>query len=138
MDKRNKGNGIVTTVISAFAVSVLLIFLGSLLSAWLIHREYIEMNSLGYLIMGVLSLSGISCGLVARRMAKGKLLITAAAAVGGVFISLLAAGALFFDGKMQGVWEALLLLVGTMLASLLVGTNRKRLGKNRGYRARTG
>ena len=105
MEKPNKAYEPVRTVLYGIVVSLVIILLGSLLSTWLIHKEYTEMDSIGYWTMGVLSVSGVCCGFIMKRKSKGKLLITAVVAEGCVFLCLLATGALLFDGKMQGVFN---------------------------------
>ena len=138
MEKGNKAYEPVRSVLYGIVLSLVIILLGSLLSTWLIHKEYTEMDSIGYLTMIVLSVSGISCGFIMKRKAKVKLLITAVVAEGCVFLCLLATGSLLFDGKIQGVWVTLLLLMGTMLAAILVGTNRKQRMKNHRHKVMYG
>lgn len=138
MVKKRMEGSLAGSVMIGIAVSSLMILLGCFCAAWLVHREAVEMDAIGYLVMGILFLSGIAGGVAAVMKAKEKILIVGAVIGVAGFLILLCAGALFFDGSLNGVGQTMLLLIGANISAVLVGTHRKGRTKTRRRRIRTG
>lgn len=93
---------------------------GSAILAWLIHREMMEMENVGYWILGMLLAASFFGAMTAwRKIRRRRMLVCAAS--GAVYMGiLLAVPALFFGGKYSGVWvTALVVLAGSLAAGLL-------------------
>ena len=138
MERRNKGSAIVSASLSGVMTSVIILIAGSLSVAWLMHTERAEMESLGYWIMGLMFMSGVIGAVVVKRKAKEKLLISCTIFAVALFLILLCAGALLFEGRMEGLGVTLLLIAGTAFATMLVGINRNKNRKYGRHSVRTG
>lgn len=93
---------------------------GSAVLAWLIHSERMEMENVGYGILGlILAASFLGAMTAWRKIRRRRMLVCAAS--GAVYLGiLLAIPALFFGGQYSGVWvTALLVLAGSLAAGLL-------------------
>ena len=138
MDKmRRPAIAIMPILVSVFA-SIVILTLGCLVSAWLIGCETVEMDALGYLAMSVLFLTGMTGGIATLIKAKSRLLITGCIVGIGTFCVMLCIGALFFEDSFSGIGQTFLLVTGTTVATILVGTHRSGTAKNRSRRRRTG
>ena len=138
MEAKQKGIIQVRVVITGITVSFAVIIAGCFLSAFLMHKEILEIETAGYLTMATLILSGLSGGIVAVLKAQSKILIVSCIIGIGIFLVLLCAGALLFDGTIAGYGQTFLLLIGMNVSAVLVGTNRKGNRKTKRYRIRTG
>ena len=93
---------------------------GSAVLAWLIHRERMEMENVGYGILWLLLAASFLGAMTAwRKIRRRRMLVCCAS--GAVYIGiLLAIPALFFGWQYSGVWvTALLVLAGSLAAGLL-------------------
>ena len=93
---------------------------GSTILAWLIHREMMEMEAVGYGILVMLLAASFLGAMTAwRKIQRRRMLVCAAS--GAVYLGiLLAIPALFFGGQYGGVWvTALLITAGSIGAGLL-------------------
>lgn len=99
---------------------------GSGVLAWLIHRERMEMENVGYGILGMLLLASFLGAMTAwRKIRRRRMLVCAAS--GAVYLGLLLAiPALFFGGQYGGVWVTALLVLGGSLAAGLLGLRQGR------------
>lgn len=116
------------------ATSLGITLAGSGVLAWLIHREMMEMENVGYGILGMLLLASFLGAMTAwRKIRRRRMLVCAAS--GAVYLGiLLVIPALFFGGQYSGVWvTALLVLAGSLSAGLL-GLGQGRGGARRKIR----
>ena len=118
--------------------SLVALLTGCVISAWLIHKGTVDMDRLGYLVLGLIFLTGIVGGTATLMSAKTKILIVGCVVGALVFLVLLSAGILFFEGKTTGVGQTVLLLMGVIVSTILVGTHRSRKPKPHRGRVRTG
>lgn len=102
---------------------------GTGLMAWLVNRELLEMEAVGYGILGMLLMASFLGAMAAFRRIRRRRMVVCLAS-GGVYLGmLLSITALFFGGQYSGVWTtALLILAGSLTAGLL-GVRRGRGGK---------
>ena len=126
------------SILAGVLFSQITVMTGSILSAWFLHKGTVEFEKIGYLILGILFLTGITAGAVTLAKAKTNILITGCVICVTDFLILLSVGALFFEGPSSGVWQALLLMMGSTVATILVGTHRMEKVKTHRRRARTG
>ena len=124
----------VGAVMTGICVSLVINIIMSALFAWLISAEYVQENWVGYGAMLTLMLSSDLGALMGVMKAKSKWLLIASLTAAGYYLSLLVMNILFFDGRLQGVWEtALVVMAGAgfvILAGLKEGkTRRTRLRK---------
>ena len=114
-------------------VSLLLTLLGAIILGWLIDRELLEVNSIGYGAMIILLVASFTGALTAKLRIKHRLMIVCLLNGGGYFLSLLGVTALFFGGQYQGMGVTLaLVLAGAASAGLLHLKKKKSITK--GYR----
>ena len=96
------------------------------------------MDSAGHLVMGIIFLSGIGGGIISVKKAKEKKILVSVIAGLVIYLMLLALGILFFDGRIKGAGETMLLMVGASISAALVGTNRNHKVKRPHHPMRTG
>ena len=117
---------LIGTLIS-LAVSILL----CAFFAWIISGEYLQQNWIGYGAMVTLLLSAALGSMTSVIIAKSKRLMIASITSVSYYLSLLGINILFFDGKLQGMWEtALVVIAGTGLV-ILGGLKERKPHKNR-------
>ena len=99
---------------------------GSAGLAWLIHRERMEMEQVGYGTLGMLLLASFLGAMTAwRKIRRRRMLVCAAS--GAVYLGiLLAIPALFFGGQYSGVWATVLLVLAGSLTAGLLGLRQGR------------
>lgn len=101
----------------------------SVLEAWMIHREVLRQQSIGYGVMGILLVSVVIGSAVAKRKIKRRL--AAAALLTGLcyYFCLLSITALFFGGQYSGMGVTGLLILGGSGAAAAMGKTGIRRGK---------
>ena len=123
------------SVLSGIILSIMAVLLGCAGTAALIVAEKVQMENVGYYVMGILFASSVIGTLVALQKAKKRYLLIGTVTGVGVFAIILIMGLLTFEGKMDGIWETLLLIVGTVIAVVLLRTSKT---KRRNPRHRVG
>ena len=118
--------------------SLSIVIAGSLVTAVLINREIVAIESLGYMVMGVLFFAGLVGGIVTLVNTKEKILVRGLIVCSSVFLVLLCMGLLFFGGQLSGVVQTALLLMGACISSILVGTHRNDRVKHHRHPRRNG
>lgn len=100
--------------------SLLITLVGTAALAWLIHRQRMEMENVGYGIMALLLAASFLGAVTAYRKIRRRRMLVCAAS-GAVYLGLLLCiPALFFGGQYSGVGvTALLVLAGSACAGLL-------------------
>ena len=138
MDHARKKVSSFCSVLTAIVFALVIVIAGCLFTALLINREVVDADSLGYWVMGILFLAGLAGGIIIVAKAQEKILARGCLVGISLFFVLLCIGALFFDGPLSGVWQTALLLTGSCLSAILVGTHRKDPVKPRRHRIRNG
>lgn len=119
------------------AVALMTTVIGTLISAWLISKEKIGEESIGYCAMIILLISSMLGSYTAQEAVKHKRVIMCAAAAAGYYVSLLAITAMFFGGQYQGMGvTALVVAAGTgviILSKLAGGESGRRKIKKYSY-----
>ena len=101
------------------SVSLLTVSAGCVLISFLIHKEIIQENSLGYGVMILLMASAYTGALFAYRRVKERQLVVSIGCGLCYLALLMIMTALFFEGKYTGVGAtALVVLCGAMLAAI--------------------
>ena len=109
----------------AFAMCISLVF-GAVL-AFLISREAIRQENMGYWIMPILFLASGAGSCLAYRKVKHQRILVFFLTAGGYLASLLFLTALFFGGQFEGfIPTALLIIGGSGTAFFLSGTRKQR------------
>jgi hypothetical protein len=75
MDHVGKKANTVRPVITAIVFALGIVMAGCFITALLINREVVAMDSLGYWVMGILFLAGLVGGIIIVAIAKEKILI---------------------------------------------------------------
>ena len=110
---------------------------GCFAASWLLHKETVNMYSEGYLVMGIIFLSGMGGGIISVKKAKEKKMLASAVTGLAIFLIYLGLGILLFDGQIKGAGETLLMLIGASISAALVGTNRNHKVKRPHHPMRT-
>ena len=101
-------------------ISVLTMVLGSVISAYLIHKEIIMQESMGIAVYAVLAVSSAAGALAAVYRVKRMRLQLCLLTGGSYFLLLLSMTALFLGGQYEGVLSAgLTILVGSGVVAIL-------------------
>ena len=104
---------------------------GSAGLAWLIHREIMEMEDLGYGILVMLLAASFLGAVTAYRKIRRRRMVVCTAS-GGVYLGiLLAIPALFFGGQYGGVWVTAMPVMAGSIGAGLLGLGQGRGGKRR-------
>ena len=103
-------------------ISLLITFVGSWLSAYLISTEKLPQSAIGYCAMGILLLSALLGALVAVHRIKRRRLYACILSGLIYYIILLSMTALFFGGQYQGMGVTALLVVGGTGTAALLST----------------
>ena len=138
MDHQGKSGRPFRSVVTAIMISIGIVIAGSLVAALLIHREVIAIESLGYIVMGILFFTGLVGGTIIVTGSKGNILVRGCIVSLSVFLVLLCFGALFCEGPLSGIVQTALLLMGACISAILVGTHRKDRVKPHRYLRRNG
>lgn len=103
--------------------------------SWMIHKEWIEMESVGYGSMIILLTASMLAGLTGYRKVKSRRFLSCLS--GGVvyLILLLAMTALFFGGQYSGTGVTALLVLGGSAASVFISMESER-GSRKGRKIR--
>lgn len=120
------------------AVSVLITILGSIVAAYLIGRETIGENAIGYASMIILILATVTGCLVAAKKVKHQRMLVCMICGVCYFAVLLAATALVFGGQYSGVGATAVTVLGSSCAIALLGLRNGKASfkahKKRAYR----
>lgn len=125
-------------ILLGWLAQMCLTLMGSALCAYLIGKEYIEGEGIGYCAMGIILASTIAGALGACSSIKCRKLQVCFISGGVYYLSLLAITALFFGGIYNGMGVTALLVFGSCgtVALLSVGErkqNWKRKRKNHNW-----
>jgi len=116
--------GLAVGTLSAVAMTLA----GCLAVSYLVDRQWLVWDSIGYAVLVILLLSAWTAAALASGMVKRQRLMVCLMAGGCYLLSLLAATALFFGGRYSGVGETgLLVFCGSMLGFL--SGNRRKSGR---------
>lgn len=103
------------------AASVMITFLGSVITAYLIERETIQEDGVGYAAVIILILASITgCLVAAKRIKHQRMLVCMICGV-CYFAVLLASTALVFGGQYAGVGATAITVLGSSFAVALLG-----------------
>ena len=100
--------------------------IGSGILSWMFHKEWVEMESVGYGSMVILLTASILAGLTGYRKVKRRRLLTCISSGMGYLLMLLALTALFFGGQYSGVGVTALLILGGSAAAVFIGMESER------------
>ena len=124
------GVSIPVGIVIGVAVSVGVLLVGALLSAYLVMIETISLDGIGVAASCILALAtALGCWLASVMTKKQKLLVCGATAL-AIFLVLLSVTAVAFDGVFTGVGSSALMILLGAGGSLLPGL-RKKSGKNK-------
>lgn len=115
----------VTGVFLGSGVSLLVTLMCALAVAWLIDREILKDMNIGYGIMLVLVLCSVIGAWAAALLVKRQRLPVTMITGGLYLLWLLGIGTLCFGGQYQGVVPTVLMVLGSCLATALVGNRKK-------------
>lgn len=120
-------------IVLGILVAMVITLLGGVLLTWLIAGERMELGALGYGVMAIQFLGGVT-GAVAAMLAVKRQKMQVCLLTGlGYFLVLLASNALFFGGQYEGVLTTgLILLAGCGITAIL--SCREAKGGKRGRR----
>lgn len=126
-----RASSMLSGLLAGLTLSIGITVLLAGLSAKLVDLQWIGEKSIGYCAMVILmSAPYFGAGLAYRRIKRQRLAVCVMS--GGLyFLSLMGITALFFGGQYEAVGVTLLLVIGSVGLSLLVGDGRNRAGKNR-------
>lgn len=114
-------------------VSLFITLAGAFLLGWLIDRETMTVNNIGYGSMVILLSASALGAMVAKNRIKHRALVVCLLSGTGYYLALLSITALFFGGQFQGMGVTLaLVLAGAGGAGLLSLNKKKSITK--GYR----
>lgn len=100
-------------------VSVIVTLVGASLLSYLILRETVGENGVGYGSMGIQAVSAAAGALTASKLVKRRRLVICGILASAYFVLLLSMTALFFDGQYSGVGStAAMVLLGAAAAAL--------------------
>jgi len=99
-----------------------LLVAGVVLTGKLLDTGSMEMDSVGYVVMGILFLCGAVSGWIPAIRFPGKKYLGAVTGTAGFFLLLLLINGLFFGGAYPGFWSGLVsTALGNVLALFLAG-----------------
>lgn len=104
----------------------------SVVVAWMLDREIMQIEQTGYAVMGILLVCGVLLGRNPVRGVGKQKLMDAAVATGVFFLCLIIANWMFFGGQFSGFGAALLIL----LTGAALGSISLRKGRGGGSRRR--
>ena len=113
--------GLAVGTLSAVAMTLA----GCLVVSYLVDRQWLVWDSIGYAVLVILLLSAWTAAALASGMVKRQRLMVCLMAGGCYLLSLLAATALFFGGRYSGVGETGLLILCGSLLGVFTPTRRK-------------
>ena len=112
-------------ILAGSGVSLAVTLLGALVLAWLLDGEILEEGNVGYGVMLVLIVSSGLGAFLAPRLVKRQKLPAAMIAGGLYLLWLLGISTLCFGGQYQGVVPTVLIVLGSSLATVLIGNGKK-------------
>lgn len=111
-------------------IALVMTLVGSVISGYLIAKEILAENSVGYCAMAILVVSSFVSSVFAFERIKRRILLICSASGAIYYALLLAMTALFFGGQYQGMGvTALMVLCGSGLALLLKMGQGKSAGR---------
>lgn len=111
-------------------------FLSSAFLGWMIRKQWLEMDSVGYGSMIILLTASMLAAGISYRKVKIRRLLSCVSGGIGYFLLLLAMTALFFGGQYSGFGVTCLLILGGSLAAVFLGMESER-GIRKGRKIRT-
>ena len=124
-----RASSIPTGLATGAAVSILVTAVVCMIGGWMISKEMIGQEQIGYCSITALLASAFLGGMAAwKKVQRKKLLISLAS--GGIYFVILAAFTIvFFDGKFQGLGVTLItILLGATIPILLTNERAKSRG----------
>lgn len=112
-------------------VAVVITLLGGILLTWLIAGERMELGALGYGIMAIQFLGGVTGAVVAMLAVKHQKMQVCLLTGLGYLLVLLASNALFFGGQYDGVLTTGLILLAGCGITAILGSREAKGGKRR-------
>ena len=96
-------------------------FLASAILGWMIRKQWLQMESVGYGCMIILLTASMLAAGISYRKVKIRRFLSCMSGGAGYFLLLLAATVLFFGGQYSGFGVTCLLVLGGSLASAFLG-----------------
>lgn len=135
MGKLGKGTGRASSVAAGLTAGILsslvIIIIGSAITAKMIESEYIPESSIGYGVMVFLIAAAYAGSRISNGRIKRRRLMVTVLSGSILFAVLLSITALFFDGQYSAVGVTALLIICGCGLSLLPQKQHKRVGKAR-------
>lgn len=116
------------------AVSASMTAAGTLLLAWMLNREVVKWEQIGYGILCMIMLSSYLGAKVSYGRIRRQRMMICVMSGGVYFAVLLSVTALFFGGQYEAVGVTALLVAGGCICAALPGGDRKRAGGRRRVR----
>ena len=121
--KRRKpmGNGIYKNVIAGTVVGILTVIVGALTAAYMIHKEWMATESLGYISVVIILAAGFMATAIGGRGMAGRMRLLWGAVTGGAMVLLMACcNIALFEGQFSGFLVTSLLVLGCAICSFLL------------------
>lgn len=123
MNKSRQTNASIWTGVAiGTLVGTVLILSGILIITVLLSKGNLQMDNIGYVVMGITLAAALLGSFTAAMTARSNLLISSLSTGAVLLLLLLAVTAVFFEGQFSGVPVTLVLVMGSSLAAALVST----------------
>lgn len=126
-----KAMSIPAGILLGTAISMVISILGSMLTAWLLTKETIRENGVGYAAMVILVIASLAGCLTAVGKIKHQRLMVCGLSGISYFAALIAVTALFFGGQYSGVGATALLIFGSCAVVAILGLKENNSFVNR-------
>lgn len=103
----------------------------SALLSWAVHRQWLEMEFIGYGSMVILLTASVLAALIGYRKVKCRRVLVCISSGAGYMLMLLAMTALFFGGQYSGVEVTACLVFGGSLAAVFIGMESEKGSRKR-------
>ena len=132
MRKKLSSNSVVKNILIAIAVGLIVLLVGALIGAFLIHKELIEINSLSYVLVVILLVAALLASVMGMKGTTGKeRLIAGTISALGLWLVMIACNLLICDSDLSGAWITLILFLASSTSGFLLFQNR---GKKKKYK----
>ena len=132
MRKKLSGNSVVKNILIAIAVGLIVLLVGALIGAFLIHKELIGINSLSYVLVVILLVAALLASVMGMKGTTGKeRLIAGTITALGLWLVMIGCNLLICDSDLSGVWITLILFLASSTSGFLLFQNR---GKKKKYK----
>ena len=131
MFRKEKASGFATALIIAAAAGLLVTVLAGAITAYLIHSEMMEIQTVGYAAMGCLLLGSIVSAWIGTMKNQNNRLLTCMSAGAAYFVGLGSTSVILFDGVKRGVVPSLAVILAGSILVLLLGRGN---GSKRKYK----